>query len=938
MTVVRLIIATIFPTLAAVLVYKVGKMPGFSRLSYMLKQIMIGIVFGGVAILATEFGVPVDGIIMNVRSAAPITAGLLFGAPAGIIAGIIGGLERWFCVYWGGSEYTRLACTLATVMAGFFAAGIRKYMFDNGKVSWEAGFAIGITTEVLHMLLIFVTNMKDINTAFYVVEKCAPIMIFLNAIAVALAINIIRKIKKEKKDTRSEKKKITQIFRTGLMFCVVFAFLITYVFTMILQTRISDETAETTLEAGIQEVCQNLREVSENTFLIYAAWIAGDILSDERTDQPYLETVSADYKVSEIFVVNSEGLVISSNIGEAIGNTVSKTLMPPEDEDPEDTDVFVGAYGMSVLYPEKAMQYASIRIAEEDTVIVGYDEETVVYEIQRSMETLATGRHLGQQGFLMIADEDEIIVSNGKGAVDQTLEEAGIDLDDITEDKMDYTIMGSTVVRVICQKLSTPAGMYYVIAIIPEKEVIFARDTSVYNMVFMEILVFLALFINMYFLTKRVVVNNIHKVNNALEKITEGNLDEMVVVRDNEEFASLSDGINSTVSTLKYYIAEAETRIDKELELARNIQYSALPSVFPPYPKRKEFDIYALMDTAKEVGGDFYDFYLLDQDHLGFMIADVSGKGVPAAMFMMTAKTVIKDLAQTGLEVHDILTQANATLCEGNSAGMFVTAWLGILDLSTGILSFANAGHNPPLIRRRDGSFEFLSIHSNFVLAGLKSTRYKKQELILFPGDEIFLYTDGVTEAENLKTQMFGEEKLVETLNSNMDADVEERCQSILRTVEKFAGEAKQFDDITMLSLKVNYLQNSEKIVVYPDAASAGTVWQFIDDQTKNERISKELGIKLKICTDEIYSNLLKYSQASRVEITSYIGERELLLVFCDNGQPYDPTKSDVPDVTLPAKQRNIGGLGIYMVKESVKSLDYTYQEHQNILTLTFEL
>ena len=228
----------------------------------------------------------------------------------------------------------------------------------------------------------------------------------------------------------------------------------------------------------------------------------------------------------------------------------------------------------------------------------------------------------------------------------------------------------------------------------------------------MEFVVFGMLFIVVYFLIKKLIVDNMVKINRSLAKITNGNLDTVVDVRTNEKFASLSDDINSTVLTLKRYIAEAAARIDKELKFAKAIRHSAIPMVFPPYPAHGEFDIYATMDTAKEVGGDFYDFYFVGESKLGFLIADVSGKGIPAAMFMMTAKTLIKGYAESGKSVDEVFTIANAKLCESNEAGMFVTAWMGILDITTGLLEFANAGHNPPLVRHVDGRFEFLKSKS----------------------------------------------------------------------------------------------------------------------------------------------------------------------------------------------------------------------------------
>ena len=258
----------------------------------------------------------------------------------------------------------------------------------------------------------------------------------------------------------------------------------------------------------------------------------------------------------------------------------------------------------------------------------------------------------------------------------------------------------------------------------------------------------------------------------------------------------MSDDINSTVSTLKRYIAEAAARIDKELEYAKQIQLSALPKNFHD---GEDYSIHAQMIAAKEVGGDFYDFYKLSDTKVAFLAADVSGKGIPAAMFMMTAKTIIKNLAETGIPVNEIFTKANEKLCENNEADMFVTAWMGILDLETGKLQFANAGHNPPLLKQANGEFTYLKSRPGFVLAGMDGIRYRAGELTLSPGDRVFLYTDGVTEATNGDNQLYGEERLLDFMNRSSDKKGVTLLPALKDNIDKFVGDAPQFDDITML-------------------------------------------------------------------------------------------------------------------------------------------
>ena len=249
-------------------------------------------------------------------------------------------------------------------------------------------------------------------------------------------------------------------------------------------------------------------------------------------------------------------------------------------------------------------------------------------------------------------------------------------------------------------------------------------------------------------------------------------------------------------------ITAEKERIGAELNVATQIQADMLPRIFPAFPERKEFDIYATMNPAKEVGGDFYDFFLIDEDHLAVVIADVSGKGVPAALFMVIAKTLIKNHAQNRETPGSVFTQTNAQLCEGNDAGLFVTAWMGVLEISTGQFVYVNAGHNPPLLKHAGGGYEWLKSRPGFVLAGMEGIRYRENSLQMEPGDCLYLYTDGVTEAINEKQELFGEIRLQTVLNETPDLPVDRLLQKVKQSIDTFAGEAEQFDDITMLGLE----------------------------------------------------------------------------------------------------------------------------------------
>lgn len=265
-------------------------------------------------------------------------------------------------------------------------------------------------------------------------------------------------------------------------------------------------------------------------------------------------------------------------------------------------------------------------------------------------------------------------------------------------------------------------------------------------------------------------------------------------------YIAMMKDIDGYIKNLRKATAEKE-RINAELSLASDIQAHMLPCIFPPFPERSEFDIFATMTPAKEVGGDFYDFFMTDDSHIAAVIADVSGKGVPAALFMVIAKTLIKNYAQTGMEPAEVFTTVNRTLCDGNDAGLFVTAWMGLLDLKSGKLTYVNAGHNPPMLKQNDDDFEFLKSPPGFVLAGLETIKYKQKELYLSEGDRLLLYTDGITEATDSDNTLYGEERLKNFMNSHRSLKPDEMLTGIKADIDRFVGEAPQFDDMTILML-----------------------------------------------------------------------------------------------------------------------------------------
>ena len=378
----------------------------------------------------------------------------------------------------------------------------------------------------------------------------------------------------------------------------------------------------------------------------------------------------------------------------------------------------------------------------------------------------------------------------------------------------------------------------------------------------------------------------------------------------------------------------ARQRIETELNVATQIQADMLPRIFPAFPERREFDIYASMTPAKEVGGDFYDFFLVDEDHLAMVIADVSGKGVPAALFMVIAKTLLKNAVQMGSSPRQALEKVNNQLCENNEAEMFVTVWLGVYEISTGHLTAANAGHEYPAIRRAGGRFELFKEPHGFVLAGMENARYREYELEIGVGDTLFLYTDGVTEATDGANTLYGTDRMLAALNRNCQLDPERLLHEVKADLDGFVGAAPQFDDITMLSLQRKSASVRRSLQAAPELESIPKVCQFLEQTLEEQGAPIKAIVQVNIAADEIFSNIARYSGAAVAQVDCEIMAGRAVIRFVDDGQPYDPTGQPEPDITLPVEEREIGGLGILMVRRTMDEVSYEYEAGRNVLTI----
>lgn len=930
-----LIPVALLPVAFSALFYLLDRKTGFKRINKWSKQFIWGIAFGLLAVLGTEWSIPLEGAVLNCRDAAVIVAGLFFGAPAGILAGLIGGIERWIAVAWGVGYYTRLACSVSTILAGVYAASLRKFMFEDRKPGWLISGAVGIVMEVVHLTMVFLTNMDTPNEAMEIIRICAGPMIIANGLSVmfaAIVISMLSGWKRESTGSGKKQARISQTIQKWLLVAIITAFAATSYFVFELQDRMASAQGDKLLTIALDETEADIRDASNENLLSIARQLEARM--EQGTGD--LSATAKSYGVTEINIVNDSGVIVDSTEKSYIGYDMHDGKQSAEFMCLlKDKESYVQDYGPISYDSSLSRKYAGVKHGS-GFIQVGYDAVQFQRDIDNDIVSITKNRHVGETGFILIIDENYDVISAPENLGLPTLRE-NVNKAKLPEENVTFT---SELNGQDCRMCYRSAEGYHIVSVLPEEEALHMRNVALYVNSFMEVIVFAVLFGLIYILIKRVVVDQIKCVNSSLAKIIDGNLNEVVNVRSNEEFASLSDDINMTVDTLKHYIDEASRRIDQELEFAKDIQRSALPSVFPAFPKRKDIDIFASMDPAKEVGGDFYDFYMTQKDTLNFLVADVSGKGIPAAMFMMRAKTELKSLTEAELNLADVFTRGNMNLCEGNDAGMFVTVWQGCINLKTGIVQYANAGHNPPLVRHSDGAFEFIKSRAGFVLAGMEGIRYKTQEIQLCPGDILYLYTDGVTEATNAAEELYGNDRLIDTLNHAEFETMQELCTCVKSDLMAFVGDAPQFDDITMMAFR--YIGLPPVPSIHFDQAKLEDipeVTEFVEREMERLDCPMKAVIQINIAIDEIFSNIVRYGYPKTpgpvtVEIIEREEPRSVFIRFSDEGIPYNPITAVDPDITLSAEERSIGGLGIFMVKKTMDDLKYKYENGQNILTI----
>ncbi len=602
-------------------------------------------------------------------------------------------------------------------------------------------------------------------------------------------------------------------------------------------------------------------------------------------------------------------------------------------------DYLVGQLGER----DKLVQAVTRRIPLSDAKV------NELYDI--TVEDLARGLSLGRDGISAVAQDGTIISANIDAYVGSSFEDVvGSGLADGFDESL-YEQARSTQWYMGNGKLGylrasqvgyvrvSRAGKYQVMAAMSSSDVFAWRNWMMLGTSAIFMMLFAVVYFQASLLLENVVVRSIDETNQTLERITNGDLDQQVKVSDSVEFVSLSRGINATVSALKRAILAEGARIERDLTTAKSIQESALPRTFPPFPEIDRFDIYANMSAAREVGGDFYDFFLVDEHTLGFLIADVAGKGIPASLFMMAAKAELANYISTGMPLTEAVQTANWHLCQGNEADMFVTVWAATLDYRTGELTYVNAGHNPPLLRH-DGAWQWLRYRGGLFLGSFDSAKYRSTTLVMVPGDQLLLYTDGVNEAFNAYEEKYGDQRLERFLASHNELHPHALVDALRMDLQAWSEGTEQSDDITILSLEYGVPpEASGTITVEATLDHLEEIYDMIHEELAQRRCPISIQNKLDVALEELYVNVCNYAYEDqegpglcRVDYIYNADPDVITIQLTDWGTPFDPLTREDPTKPSSIQEAKVGGLGIFMAKQLTDDISYLRDGDANVI------
>lgn len=487
-------------------------------------------------------------------------------------------------------------------------------------------------------------------------------------------------------------------------------------------------------------------------------------------------------------------------------------------------------------------------------------------------------------------------------------------------------------------------------AIICSQEEIFSEANVISLVVAILILISLIVLAIVSFTGVKIMVKPMKQLASSADEIAHGNLQApLPAFKSHDEMGRLLESFRFMQSSLHEQMDELgrvnaqKGRIEGELKVASDIQMSMLPKTFPPFPDRKDIDIYGTLHPAKEIGGDLFDFFIRE-DYLFFCIGDVSGKGVPAALVMSVTRTLFRNVANKEKSPDKIISQMNNALAGQNDSNMFVTLFVGILDLQSGRMKYCNAGHDAPILVGE--SVGFLPVLSNVAAGIIPDFDFVAQEVLIDPFTTIFLYTDGLTEAENTNYELFGLDRLKETADHSLDEgnrQPEDFVRTMTSAVHDFVGEASQSDDITMLAIQYKRQSSNVKfqrsLTIINDMAMVSKLNDFVAEICSKAAVDEDVILKIQLAIEEAVVNVIDYAypkgQTGNINIEVQVYDAEIVFFIRDYGVAFDPTTKEDVDTTLSVEDRPIGGLGIYLVRQIMDSVRYERNDGANILSLT---
>lgn len=617
---VQMLVSAVLIVLSVTLIYVAERKTRECACPVYVKPLALSLVFAFLVVVVVRISPGWTGAVDNIQDVIPLCVGLIFGAPAGILTGVFSAV---FLLFAAPAGLVLQAQCISLFISGVFAAFLRHFIFDDKTTTPFYGVATCLVNSVGHVLIMIIWQIGSMQVIHFVLTYPAFVIIALSAVTTLVSLQLVSAIGKEKAAARKGGKGIAQSFQRWLLVCVVAAFAVTCSYSWVLQTQLAYSNADKLLKLNILDLRADIVAESNKKLLRITHDVAQRITPEcyssewnsEGVYNAQLTNMLDDYNITEINLIDERGINVAStnpafpgyNMANGAQSAAFLQLLHGKEE-------LVQEYQAIASDSSIYRKYAGVALPNGGFAQVGYDAAHFQRGLEEALQGFTQNTHIGESGGTIICNEKGVIVSDNSGYEGDTLQDMGLVMDpqQPADKRFSANIHG---IESFC--MYDVAEGFLIITYIPYGEVVLFRNIALFITAFMEIVLFALVFLLIYFLIKKIVVENIHRINASLDQISRGNLNVRVEVRTNDEFTFLSDDINSTVDTLKQYIAEAAARIDKELEFAQTIQMSALPSVFPPYPERHELDLYATMKPAREVGGDFYDFYIPGSETLG---------------------------------------------------------------------------------------------------------------------------------------------------------------------------------------------------------------------------------------------------------------------------------------------------------------------------------